>query len=142
MTNPNPNHCQEFEQQDFLMPTGWSDSQYSPPSDTNYHSVQTMYPNDNKLSCAQLKVVAWTLAENVAQMTKSIAHATGRAQTHSQMAQVASVIAPSATAASAGMQMMSSSESQQAGSIQQIRDSQQKHHDFLMQIYFQKRCDD
>jgi hypothetical protein len=65
------------------------------------------------------------------------------------MAQAASVIAPTATAASAGLQMMSSSESQQAGnvqqstaSIQQIRDSQQKRHDFLMQIYFQKHCDD
>jgi protein-disulfide isomerase-like protein with CxxC motif len=118
------------------------DSGYLPDPNTRYGTAQTLQPGDNTLTCAQLRVLTSAFQENVAAMDKSIQQLTGQAQTHSQMAQAAGVVAPAATAAAAGMQMMSSSDSQKAVNLQQIRDSHQKRHDFLMQIYFQKHCDD
>jgi hypothetical protein len=139
---PDPNSCQNKNVINLKGICADDDTGYTPDPNMVYKAVQTLESYDSKLTCAQLKVLTFEFQENVAEMDKSIQRLTGQAQTHSQMPQAANVIAPAATAATAGLQMMSSSDGNKAGSIQQIRDSQQKRHDFLMQIYFQKRCDD
>jgi len=98
-------------------------------------------PDDNKYSCAQLKVGTSVLQENVGFMDKSIGIHSEQAQSHATTASVAPVIGAS-PAITAGLQMMSASDSKKAGELQQIRDSQQLRHDHLMELYQQKNCDD
>lgn len=139
MSLPNPNKCPT----DYVVLDSCDDAGYIPDPNLVYRTVEILQSNDSKYSCAQLKVSTSVLHENVAQMDKYIQHLTGQAQNHSQMAQAANVLGGAgAPAAIAGMQMMSSSDSQKAGNLQQVRDSQQKRHDYLMQIYFQKQCND
>ncbi|HEY1806836.1 MAG TPA: hypothetical protein VGG45_20365 [Terracidiphilus sp.] len=76
----NPNNCPEQYTDTFITPTGWTNDQYSPPPNVTYRAVQTLEPNDSKYSCAELKVVAWELVDNVKQMDKSIQRLSGRAQ--------------------------------------------------------------
>jgi triacylglycerol esterase/lipase EstA (alpha/beta hydrolase family) len=72
---------------------------------------------------------------------------TSQAHTHSQSAQmenaaasVAPRLAPGLAVASASEQGQSSTDTQSAASYQQVRDNYQKRHDYLMQIYFTKKC--
>jgi hypothetical protein len=153
----NPNKCPAHDTNTFITPDGWTDNQYATPPNVTYRALQTLGPNDSKYSCAELKVRAWELADNVTQMDKSIGRLNGKAlalnnkaQTSSQFGQLASVIggsgAPTSIAAaelqSSVASQAASNVQQDAASIQPIRDSQQKRHDYLMQIYFQRRCDD
>jgi hypothetical protein len=134
---PDPNKCNIDDGHNLLV---CDDNGYTPDPKATFHSVQAMNTDDSKLSCGQLKVLVWAMQENVGILNAQIQNVGGQAQAHSQMAQAASVLAPGATAASGGLQMMSSSDSQKASDMQQVRDTLQKRHDYLTQIYFQKHC--
>jgi hypothetical protein len=102
-------------------------------------ALQVLQAGDSTMTCADLKVATGYLNVEVATLNGKIQAATGSEQTHDQMAALASA-ANAGSAATSGMQMLSSQDREKVARYQQYRDNFQKRHDYLMQIYFQKHC--
>jgi hypothetical protein len=142
---PDPNKCNIDDGHNLL---DCDDNAYTPDPRATFHPVQAMNADDSKLSCGQLKVLVWSMQENVGHLDTQIQNLNGQAQSHSQNAQTENAMASAAPRLAPGLTMMgsselnqSSSDSRSANEMQQVRDSLLRRHDFLTQIYFQKRCD-
>jgi hypothetical protein len=77
---PDPNKCMNAADHIFLYDYDDKDLVYAWPPNAVFKTVETLRPNDNQFACGQLQVLTWQLADNVAQMDKSIQQLTGQAQ--------------------------------------------------------------